>query len=161
MRNFSIFVTLFIFSLSSSFGQVEGDSITMKKTFGGYQFYQNEKLLTMNQLVKTMESNQEAYKVIKSAQSNNTLAQILGGVGGFLVGWPIGTALGGGEPNWTLAGIGAGVIVVAIPVSQKANKQSKRAVDIYNEKYRASSFLDETEVDFVFRGNSLGLTFTF
>ncbi len=69
----------------------------------------------MLQLVKTMEPNEQAYKEIKAAQSTYTLAIIVGGVGGFMVGWPLGTALSGGEPNWIFAGIGAGLIVISIP----------------------------------------------
>lgn len=44
-------------------------------------------------------------------------ANILGGVGGFLIGWPLGTLIAGGEPEWVLAGMGAGVLAVAIPLS--------------------------------------------
>ena len=38
-----------------------------------------------------MESNQHAYDLIKKAQSNNAIATIFGGDGGFLVGWPLGS----------------------------------------------------------------------
>lgn len=30
---------------------------------------------------------------------------ILSYAGGFMIGWPIGTAIGGGKPAWALAGI--------------------------------------------------------
>ncbi len=35
---------------------------------------------------------------------------------------PIETALGNGKANWTLAGIGAGLATISIPISAKANK---------------------------------------
>ena len=44
-----------------------------------------------------------------------TLAQYSVLRGGFLIGWPLGTALAGGDPNWTLAAIGAGCVAIAIP----------------------------------------------
>lgn len=118
MRKIAIILTLLVVSMSFTFGQTASDSISMKKVFGGYQFYQGEQRLNVNQLVNTMKPNNQAYQQIKSAQSTYTLATIIGGVGGFMVGWPIGTALGGGEPNWTMAGIGAGLFVVSIPISQ-------------------------------------------
>ena len=37
------------------------------------------------------------------------------------VGHSIGTAIGGGDPEWALAGVGAGLIAVAIPISSSAN----------------------------------------
>ncbi|WP_372933100.1 hypothetical protein [Mariniphaga sediminis] len=50
-------------------GMVNGQEITIKEVFGGQQFYQNGKKLTMGQLVKTMEGNELAYNEIKKAQS--------------------------------------------------------------------------------------------
>ena len=49
-----------------------------------------------------------------------------------MIGWPIGTAIGGGKPNWVLAGIGAGLIVIDIPLVKSAEKKLKKAVDTYN-----------------------------
>ena len=95
--------------------------IEMEKVFGGYKYTQNGNIMRMNDLVKIMESNQQAFNFMKKAQSNNIMAAIFSGAGGFLVGWPVGTALGGGDPNWTLAGVGAGLIGIAIPFSSRAN----------------------------------------
>jgi hypothetical protein len=44
-------------------------------------------------------------------------AYILAYSGGFMVGYTLGTAIAGGDPNWGVAGIGAGLIVVAVPLS--------------------------------------------
>src|SRR5215208_2761514 len=139
MRKSSILAALMVVCISSSFGQIRDSSIIIRKLLGGYQFYQNDKRLRMPELVKAMESSEQAYQRVKSARSNNTLASLIGGVGGFLVGWPIGAAIGGVDPNWTMAGIGAGLIVVSIPISINANKQFKKAVNMYNEGVKRSS----------------------
>lgn len=161
MRKIAIILTLLVVSMSFTFGQTASDSISMKKVFGGYQFYQGEQRLNVNQLVNTMKPNNQAYQQIKSAQSTYTLATIIGGVGGFMVGWPIGTALGGGEPNWTIAGIGAGLIVVSIPISQSFNKKAKQAVETYNSGLQTSSFWDKNELKLSLTGNGIGLTLNF
>jgi len=161
MRKIAIILTLLAVSMSFTFGQTASDSISMKKVFGGYQFYQGEKRLNMNQLVSMMKPNNQAYQQIKSAQSIYTLSTIIGGVGGFMVGWPIGTALGGGEPNWTMAGIGAGLIVVSIPISQSFNKKAKQAVETYNSGLQTNSFWDKNELKLSLTGNGLGLTLNF
>ncbi|MFN4246647.1 MAG: hypothetical protein ACK4EY_02930 [Flavipsychrobacter sp.] len=44
-------------------------------------------------------------------------AQILGGIGGGLIGWPVGTYIGGGDPEWTLAAIGGGLVAIAVPLA--------------------------------------------
>jgi hypothetical protein len=81
--------------------------------------------------------------------------------GGFMVGWPIGTAIGGGDPEWAMAGIGAGLIVIAIPLSLKFNKQAKQAVDTYNGGLFTSSFWDKNELIVSMTGNSVGLVLRF
>lgn len=161
MKFFAIVLTLIVVSVSFTFGQTAPDSITMKKVFGAYQFYQGEQSLKMNQLVNVMKPNDLAYQQIKSAQSTYALATIIGGVGGGLVGWPIGTALGGGEPNWTMAGIGVGLIVVSVPISHSYYKKAKQAVESYNGGLQKSSFWDKYELKLSLTGNGFGLTLHF
>ncbi len=161
MRKIVIALALLAVSVSFTLGQTASDPISIKSGFGGSQFYQGGQRLSMNQLVKTMKSNDQAYEQIKSAQSTYALATIIGGVGGFMVGWPIGTALGGGEPDWTLAGIGAGLLVVSIPISQNFNKKVKQAVETYNGGLQTSSFRDKNELKLSIRGNGVGLTLNF
>ena len=136
--------------------------IKMEKVFGGYSYTQNEKPMTMKDLVKTMESNQQAFDLIKKAQSNNTLASIIGFAGGGLIGWPIGTAIGGGDANWTLAGIGAGLVAIAIPISSSANKKAKQAVELYNSALMTTSFYEfKSEFKAIANTNGFGISVTF
>ena len=161
MKKIAVVIILLSVACTFTFGQAATDSISMKKVFGGYQFYQGEKKLNMNRLVKAMKPNEQAYKEIKSAQSTYTLASIVGFAGGFMVGWPLGTAIGGGEPNWTMAGIGAGLIVVSIPLTQSFNKKARQAVESFNGGLPASAFWDKNELRFTMSENGLGLTFRF
>jgi len=161
MKKLIAFITLLTIVCSISYGQTSTDSITIKKIFGGYQFFQGEKRLNLNQLVKMMEPNEKAYQQIKSAQTDNTLANIFGIAGGFMVGWPLGSALGGGEPNWTMAGVGAGLIVISIPITKSFNKKAKQAVQTYNAKWQSTSFCDENELKLSFNRNGVGLMLNF
>ena len=161
MKKIAIILILLTVSMSFTFGQTVSDSISMKKVFGGYQFYQGEKRLNMNKLVNTMKPNEQAYKQIKSAQSTYTMAMIFSYAGGFMIGWPLGTAIGGGEPNWAMAGIGAGLIVVSIPISQSFNKKAKQAVETFNGGLQTSSFWDKNELKLSITGNGIGLTLNF
>jgi hypothetical protein len=161
MKRIAIIISLLTVAFSFTYGQVSTDSISMKKVFGGYQFYQGDKRLSLNQLVDALKPNEQAYQQIISAQSTSTIASIIGGVGGFMVGWPIGSAIGGKEPNWTMAGIGAGLIVVSIPIAQSFNKKAKQAVDTFNGGLQTSSIWDRSELKFSMNGNGIGLTFRF
>ena len=161
MRKLCFIAALIMIFNSNSFSQTSDDTIKIRKVFGGYQFIQNDKKLRMGQLVTIMQPNEQAYKQIKSAQSNKTFADILGVAGGFLIGWPLGTAIGGGDPNWALAGVGAGLVVVSIPIMSKANKWSIAAIETYNRSIKTGSFQKKPELHFAFKGNSIGLVCSF
>lgn len=136
--------------------------IEMEKVFGGYKYTQNGTQMTMKDLVKTMASNQQAFDLIKKAQSNNTIASIIGFAGGGLIGWPIGTSLGGGDANWTLAGIGAGLVAITIPISSNVNKKAKQAVELYNSSLNATSYNEfKPEIKLLANGNGIGLSMNF
>lgn len=137
--------------------------IEMKKIFGGYIYSQDGNKMTMGKMVKAMESNPDALKFMKKAKSNNVLASILGGAGGALIGFPIGTAIGGGDANWTLAGIGAGLVAIGIPISSGVNKNAKKAVDLYNSSLNSTSYNNEFNPEFkiVANGNGIGLSMNF
>ncbi len=161
MKKIFLIVTVLTLCMTFSYGQTASDSILMKKVFGGYQFIQGEQKLTIKKLGEALQSNQLAYEQFKSAKSNYTLATVIGTAGGFMVGWPLGTAIAGGEPNWTLAGIGAGLIVVSIPISSGFNKKAKQAVDLYNVGLYGTSFWERTESRFTVTSNGIGLTLNF
>lgn len=159
-QKLSSIVLILFFITPSAFGQ-SGTPIEMKKVFGGYKYFQGDSRLNMNQLVLAMETNEIALEQIKKAQSTNTLGMVIAGAGGFMVGWPLGTAIAGGDPNWVLAGIGAGLIVVSIPIAKKVNEQAKLAVDSYNEGLKAHSFWQRKELELLIRGNQVGFALKF
>lgn len=157
MRKLTIILALLTVCVASAFGQSTADSISLIKSFGTYQFYQGENRLTMKQLTTKLKPNEQAYKELRSAKAVYTTAMIFSYAGGFMVGWPIGTAIGGGEPNWALAGIGAALIVVTITLNQNFNKKAKQAVDTYNSGLGKSAFWDKTELKLSMTGNGIGL----
>jgi hypothetical protein len=155
-----IFTSAFIFLLvASNFAQT--DSIRMTKVFGGYKYFQNNQGLTVKQLGIALEANPEASKLFQQAKPNGTAATIFGMAGGFLVGWPIGTAIAGGKPSWELAGIGAGLIVISIPFSSAFNKKTKEAVSIYNQGNKTSTIRKRTELKFNVSPNQVGVVMKF
>lgn len=134
--------------------------IEMKKVIGGYKYLSNGKTLKFKELENILQSNELAYSQIKSSKSSRTIATILGAAGGFMIGWPIGTAIGGGDANWTLAAIGAGAAAASIPFSISANKKIKTSVHTYNSGYNTSS-LNKTELNLQISGSGVGLALKF
>jgi len=89
----------------------------------------------MNQLATKLSGNSEARRLMQSAKSKITISSVLSGVGGFLIGFPIGYAIGGGEdPNWLMAAGGAVLVGVGLPIGARGYKQVNEAVKIYNKE---------------------------
>jgi len=107
-----------------------------------------------------MQNNTVALEYLKSAKGNSGFANVLGYAGGFLIGYPIGTAIGGGKPNWMLAAIGCGLIVIDIPILSSANKNVRKAVNAYNHEGMASR-VEKYDIRLGMNQNGMGLAFRF
>lgn len=86
-----------------------------------------------------MKANPQAYAEFKQAKANLDAASVLGFAGGVLIGFPLGTAIGGGDPEWVLAAGGIGLILVAIPFNAAFKNHALNALDIYNSKLSSST----------------------
>lgn len=134
----SVFALFLLSVFVNMFGQNGSDSIAVVNRLGPV-FRQNGTTLTPNKLLEITKSNQEAFSEMKIAKNNYTAGMIFQLPGGFLIGYPLGTAVAGGDPNWTLAAIGAGFVVISIPFISAYNKHAGNAVSIYNKGLRYST----------------------
>jgi hypothetical protein len=157
MKKFITMITISALFVSAGFSQALKDTISIERNA---YLYQGEKL-TIKELTDILKSNPEAHKEMKKAKSNATGAQIFGYIGGFMIGWPLGTAIGGGDPNWALAGIGVGVALISIPFVSKANNHAKNAVDIYNRDLNTTGNLNHVEYYFHVSSDGIGLRLLF
>ena len=157
MKKLIFTIVLSVFTLSF----INAQKIEMKKVFGGYVFSQNDSNLTLSQMQEVMKDNKQAFDLVKSAKSNQTWGMILGTAGGALVGFPIGTAIGGGEPKWALAGAGAALIVASIPIVKGFNRKTKEAVDLYNAGMPSVSSYFNPSFNFNVKGSSMGISMSF
>lgn len=142
MKNQLVIVAILFLCAFQTFAQSSEQTIQIKKTAFGTSYLQNEKKLTPKQLLDITQYNAEANEIMKKAKTNADVSMVLGAIGGFMIGWPLGTAIAGGDPNWTLAGVGAGFVVVSIPFSVKYSKQAKEAVSIHNKTFEGVSRLN-------------------
>ena len=161
MKKALLLIILSTLTFFTSQAQNSSLKIESKKVFGGYVYSQNEQSLKINQLLELMKGNDEAYQLMKSAKSNLIWGTILGGVGGGLIGFPIGTAIGGGDAKWELAGVGAALIIIAIPIAKGYNKKSKKAIDLYNAEITSTAYQFKPTFDLSIKGSGVGLIMSF
>lgn len=160
MKRYLLSLFLFMVGYACLSAQTN-DSIEVRRAFGGYLFYQSGHRLSMSELINTLEVNTEAWTMAKSAQKTNLLSGILGGVGGACIGWQLGAAMAGSKANWAVAGVGAGLIVIAYPISLSSNKKLMRAVGLYNATKSATSFWHDSELRLQISDEGLGLALSF
>jgi|ERR1035437_794169 hypothetical protein len=128
--------------------------------YTGNKYMLNTEVLTLTRLEVIMQNNTVASDYLRSAKVTSGFANVLAYAGGFLIGYPIGTAIGGGQPNWTLAAIGCGLIVIDIPFISSANKNLKKAVKAYNLTGTASRS-EKYELKLGMNQNGMGLALRF
>ena len=139
--------------------QNQSDSISVKKAFGTV-FKQNGKVLTPKQLMSIVQSNPSAFQEMKVAKNNYSVASVVGFAGGFMVGYPIGTALAGGKADWALAGIGAGLIVASIPFTNAYVGHATNAVKMYNAGLKQTG-INQVSYQLGFAAKGIGLKIRF
>jgi len=145
----------------SIFSQNQTDSIKIFKIFGGYRFENKENVLTYNDMLDMMKDNPEAYQLMNKAKSTAGFANIMACAGGFMIGWPLGTALGGGKPNWTLAGVGCGLLIVTIPIISSSNQNALIAIKKHNSSIKKLSYQKQFDIKVGMCSNGLSLKLLF
>lgn len=155
----ALILLVFILTCFTSGAQNISDTIQMQKKLG-IIFLQNDKPLTPNQLTDLARPYPLAMKEMKRANANLITGSIFSYLGGFLIGYPIGTAIGGGEPEWAMAAVGAGLVAIAIPFSSGYNMHAKNAVGIINGELKQNA-VSEIQFQFGATQNGLGLTLKF
>ena len=154
-------LTLLLFGIQ--FGTFSQDKLALKSNFWGNRFYKGDTLISVNQVLEEMAPNEANYNLMKSAKKDFVTVQLLGAAGGLLFGWPIGASIAGGDPNWTLVGVGAGILAVSIPISINFKKKATSAITKHNSLITTSSNNHNYKpcYRFCYTGNSAKIQFKF
>lgn len=131
IRRSAIFTFLMLIACSVSTAQTDEGPIEISPTQKN-AYLMNGEYLDTDALKTTMASNPVSMAYMRKADVNSGFATAFSIAGGLLAGIPVGQALGGGDPNWALAGIGVGLFLVALPLEGAHNKNVRAAVEEYN-----------------------------
>ncbi len=126
MKTILIITILFALSQSDLYSDdyinVYKDTTFVRKTMEDMDIYR---------LGEVIESDSAAYSKFETGNSYYTLANVFSSVGGFAVGYPLGTQLSDGEPNWTLAYVGLGTIGIGLILALISQDYYNDAIDLY------------------------------
>jgi hypothetical protein len=144
MRLFLFAVLAFSLSAHAFFPVNMKDSVAVDIDRGimGTKYRQNGKLLKLGSVYGTVGEYSEAESDVAASKRWFYPGLVAGGVGGFLIGFPIGSSLGGGEFNAPMFYSGLGVLAVALVLSKVADNHLVKAVEKYNGVLGAPVSLD-------------------
>ena len=150
-----IFLIIFTIQLFSQ----EEDKIEIVKKPLGTVFQLNGKNLSVKEITEITSSNAISQEEMRIAKKNHNVMSFFSMVGGALIGFPIGTMIGGGEPKWELAAVGAGFVIIGIPFQIGYSKHTKKAI---NEFYSINHIpTKKNEIKFALINNGLYFNYNF
>lgn len=141
------------------------DSIRITATKGGdIRGYKDGYLLTIPDYKDLFRNNPEALHEIKVANFHYKCGLYLGYVGGFVVGYCLGSAINGDHLDaswgWTL-GASAAVVGVGLVIYNSGNSHQRKAIDIYNSAFREQNLKETGELKVGFTNSGLGFAYRF
>ena len=141
------------------------DSITINTAKGGdIRGYKNGYLLTIPDYKDLFRNNPEALHEIKVANFDYKFGLYLDYIGGFVVGFCLGSAINGDHLDaswgWTL-GTGAALAGFGMIIYSSGKSHHRKAVDIYNSAYRKQNLNESSELKIGFTNSGFGLAYRF
>ena len=135
------------------------DTVEVQQRLGKV-YLKDGKILTSKDLHTILSANDQAELEVERAKANLAPMYLFSIAGGCLIGWPLGTALGGGDPQWGLAAVGAGLVLLTIPFQVGYNKHIAQAVKIYNSELKQIG-ISKTIFEIGLARNGLGVAVRF
>lgn len=99
------------------------------------RYYVGDRKLSEKELKNMLGSNPMSKKEYRAAKGSESTASFFASIGGFMIGWPIGTYLGGGEPNWAMAGAGLVILMPGLMADSSRKKHMRNAISIFNSGF--------------------------
>lgn len=110
-------------------------SIVIKKTASRNLYYYGDNQLSYEQLEAKLNMIPESIPEVKKAKRYSRFVTFFASTGGFLIGYPLGEAIGGAEePSWDLAATGVIGLFFGKRFMKLTDKHYEKAVEIYNSK---------------------------
>lgn len=138
------------------------DVIAIQKAGLGYKFSLAGEPLSSTQLEILLRKNPEAFKLFNSVGNSIVPLSILSYIGGYCLGYGLTHAILK-DPNTglTIAGVGAGFMLITVPIVSSAQKKIKKSIDVYNMGIQGTSNTSPYRIDFGSTKNGAGILLTF
>jgi len=138
------------------------DTIQIAKSGIGYSYTYKGERLTLTQLESFFNKNTQSFGLYQAAKSTSGFAGVMSYIGGFFVGYGLGTVFYRPELGLKMTGIGCGILVVTLPIVSASHNQLKKAVQSYNMVTKRTSYtIPKQQIQLSAVQNGVGVAITF
>ncbi len=139
---------------------ISDDSIVLQKIKKTWYYSFKGKIINNKDLKEILQSNNQATKIFKQSKRTGFISSVLALLGGACISVPIGNLLNGDKADWSPAAIGAGLVLIALPIVIQSEKQEDKAINTYNRGIKKSSMIrKELKIDLTNHGIGLCIKF--
>lgn len=124
----------FCLVVAQAYPQAQDSVIQIETTFWGMRYLQDDHQLSFKEVGVMLASSPEAYAEYRKARTSYVVGNLLGFAGGALIGYSVGSALTSSAPHWSVAAVGAGVLLAAVPFNNGFHRRIRQAIGIYNNR---------------------------
>jgi hypothetical protein len=136
-----VFILTMLFNANAALRAQTIDSIEVKnRALSRVKYYRQGKPLDRKSVRESVSANIAAYPLFKKGTGQQTWADIISGVGGFLIGWEVGNVLTGRNANLVNIGIGFSLAGISIPLYSGGSKKINSAIAIHNGQATGFNF---------------------
>ncbi|MCQ2320274.1 MAG: hypothetical protein MJZ91_02945 [Bacteroidales bacterium] len=163
MKKLALLAALLL-SFSSVWAQDSDNTMEVRKNVTTYSITRNGRELSAKDIKYIVAQDPEAFYIAKKASNRKTTARAMAIPGAVLMaGGVVGLLSDNVNSSFVSVSLvsGLALCVGSIPFAYNAKKQAAKAVNIYNENLKSTSYWDNAELNFGFTGNGIGLTLSF
>ena len=117
---------------SQAFSQAPDSAIRMETTFWGIRYVQGDRQLSFKELGPVLAADPGAFAGYRQARTSYVVSTAVSLTGAALIGYSVGSALTGAAPHWSVAVVGAGVLLTAVPFNNAFHRRIRKAIGTYN-----------------------------
>lgn len=136
MRSPALFIAAFLLCSIGLKAQAEAP-YTVEPHFWKPRYYQDTVEFKLSDLIVEFDGSGQADELIRKANNQHDLARFCQLSGAFLVLYPIVNEAIGGEANYAISFIGAGLIGISVPLELKSRHIATQAIMAFNQRQKA------------------------
>jgi hypothetical protein len=139
------------------------DTIRIKRSFwGAGYYYKSKEPLTLSRVWKLTKTTDSGRHFVYKAKVENIIGNALGFAGGIIVGWQMSKYFYSVEPDWTIVGLGGGLVALSLPFNIASFANTRKSVQYYNKHIQSTGTASvKPSLHLGYSGNSVGLALRF